>query len=61
MFDAVDHLQSLGTLSTPLHEAAVANSLDTVCCLLEAGADLSAQNFAGEVPFDCSTSIEIRK
>lgn len=57
----VDHLQSLGTLSTPLHEAAAANSLDIVNCLLEAGADVSAQNIAGEVPFDCSTSTEVRK
>ena len=55
------NLQCLGTLSTPLHEAAAANSLDIVDCLLEAGADLSAQNIAGEVPFDCSTSVEVRK
>lgn len=57
----IDHLQRLGTLSTPLHEAAAANSLDIVGCLLEAGADVSVQNNAGEVPFDCSTSIEVRK
>lgn len=49
------------TQSTPLHEAASANSLDVVEYLLELGADISAKNSSGEVPFDCSTSVEVRK
>lgn len=53
--------QSLDTLSIPLHEAATANNLDVVEYLLDAGADMSAQNAAGELPFDCSSSPDVRK
>lgn len=48
-------------MSSPLHEAAIANSLDVVECLLDAGADVSVQNAAGEVPFDCTSSFDVRK
>lgn len=53
--------QSVDTLSSPLHEAASSDILDVVEFLLEAGADISSQNVAGEVPFDCSSSSDVRK
>ena len=53
--------QSSDTLSTPLHEAATVNSLPTVEFLISAGANLTAQNVAGETPFDCTTLLEIRR
>ena len=54
-------IQSSDTLSTPLHEAATVNSLPTVEFLISAGANLTAQNVAGETPFDCTTLLEIRR
>ena len=48
-------------MTSALHEAASANSLPTVQCLLSAGASVSAQNSAGETPFDSTTLVEIRQ
>ena len=47
------------SLSTPLHKEATVISLPTVEFLISAGANLSAQKDAGEMPFDCNTLFEI--
>ncbi|KAL5506086.1 hypothetical protein EMCRGX_G007657 [Ephydatia muelleri] len=50
-----------GTLSTALHEAAETNSLGAVKYLLSAGAQASIQNALGELPFDCSNTLDVKK
>eukprot|EP00731_Ephydatia_muelleri_P004675 Em0002g851a len=53
--------QASGTLSTALHEAAETNSLGAVKYLLSAGAQASIQNALGELPFDCSNTLDVKK
>ena len=54
-------VQASGTLSTALHEAAETNSLGAVKYLLSAGAQASIQNALGELPFDCSNTLDVKK
>ena len=53
--------QTSGSLTTALHEAAETNSLAAVQYLLSVGAQTSIQNALGEIPFDCSNTLEIKQ
>ncbi len=53
--------QSIDTLSTALHEAALMNELVTVKYLLSVGANKDMINSAGEKPFDCTKMSEIQE
>ena len=59
--DSLFLMQAPGTLNTALHEAAETNSLGAVKYLLSAGAQASIQNALGELPFDCSNTLDVKK
>lgn len=54
-------LQSTSTLNTALHEAAAINDSASVQYLLSVGADPSLVNSMGELPFDQTNLIELKK
>lgn len=48
-------------MNSALHEAASANDVEVVKYLLSAGANKGLVNISGELPFDCTTELDIQK
>ena len=46
---------------TALHMAAICNDIESVRYLVSAGTDRKLSNSSGELPFDCTTVLEIRQ
>ena len=48
-------------MNSALHEAASANDVEVVKYLLTVGADKTLVNLSGDLPFDCTTELDVQK